>query len=66
MFGANNKHVFLFVKIFGQQLEEIENGDVFIFYEKTSQKNRQLKKSFFLTQVKGVFECYELDKAKKT
>ena len=42
LFGASNKHVFICNKYLGnKEVEEIEIGeDVFIFYEKTSPKNK--------------------------
>ena len=67
LFGANNKHIFVCKKYLGNKsVEEIEsNGDVFIFYEKTSQKNKAIKKFFSDSSERVVFECYELDRSKK-
>ena len=67
LFGASNKHVFVCNKYLGnKEVEEIEMGDdVFIFYEKTSPKNRALKQFFSNSKQRALLECYELDQNKK-
>ena len=48
LFGANKKYVLICNKYLGnKEVEEIEiNEDVFIFYEKTSPKNKAVKQFF--------------------
>ena len=67
LFGASNKHVFICNKYLGnKEVEEIEIGeDVFIFYEKTSPKNRSIKQFFSNSKNRVLLECYELDQNKK-
>ena len=67
LFGASNKHVFVCNKYLGnKEVEEIEIGeDVFIFYEKTSPKNRSIKQFFSNSKKRALLECYELDQNKK-
>ena len=67
LFGASNKHVFICNKYLGnKEVEEIEIGeDVFIFYEKTSPKNRSIKQFFSNSKKRVLLECYELDQNKK-
>ncbi len=67
LFGANNKRVFVCNKYIGNKsVEEIEGGgDVFIFYEKTSLKNKTIKQFFSNSKERALVECYELDQSKK-
>jgi len=67
LFGASNKHVFICNKYLGnKEVEEIEIGeDVFIFYEKTSPKNKSIKQFFSNSKKRVLLECYELDQNKK-
>ena len=67
LFGANNKHVLISNKYLGnKEVEEIEIGeDVFIFYEKTSPKNKAVKQFFSNSKKRALLECYELDQNKK-
>ena len=67
LFGANNKHVVVCDKYIGNKaVEEIENGeDVFVFYEKTSPKNKSVKQFFANSKKRVLLECYELDQSKK-
>ena len=67
LFGASNKRVFICNKYLGnKEVEEIEIGeDVFIFYEKTSPKNRSIKQFFSNSKKRVLLECYELDQNKK-
>ena len=67
LFGASNKHVFICNKYLGnKEVEEIEIGeDVFIFYEKTSPKNKGVKQFFSNSKKRVLLECYELDQNKK-
>ena len=67
LFGANDKHVFISNKYLGnKEVEEIEIGeDVFIFYEKTSPKNKAVKQFFSNSKKRALLECYELDQNKK-
>jgi hypothetical protein len=67
LFGGNNKHVFIFNKYVGNKsVEEIERSDdVFVFYEKTSPKNKSIKPFFSNSKERVLIECYELDQSKK-
>ena len=67
LFGASNKHVFICNKYLGnKEVEEIEIGeDVFVFYEKTTPKNRSIKQFFSNSKKRVLLECYELDQNKK-
>ena len=67
LFGASNKHVFICNKYLGnKEVEEIEIGeDVFVFYEKTSPKNKAVKQFFSNSKKRVLLECYELDQNKK-
>ena len=67
LFGASSRHVFVCSKYIGnKEVEEIEIGeDVFIFYEKTSPKNRVIKQFFSNSKKRVLLECYELDQNKK-
>ena len=67
LFGVSNKHVFICNKYLGnKEVEKIEIGeDVFIFYEKTSPKNRAIKQFFSNSKKRVLLECYELDQNKK-
>ena len=61
------KHVFISNKYVGDKsVEEIEgSGDVFIFHEKTSPKNKTIKQFFSNSKERALVECYELDQSKK-
>jgi len=67
LFGSGSKHVFICNKYLGnKEVEEIENGeDVFVFYEKTSPKNKVVKQFFSNSKKRVLLECYELDQNKK-
>lgn len=67
LFGAGNKHIFICNKYLGnKEVEEIEIGeDVFVFYEKTSPKNKAVKQFFSSSKKRALLECYELDQNKK-
>lgn len=67
LFGANSRHVFVCNKyVSNKSVEEIENNsDVFIFYEKTTSKNKKIKQFFSNSKERALVECYELDKSKK-
>ena len=67
LFGADSKHVVVCNKYIGNKaVEEIENGeDVFVFYEKTSPKNKSVKQFFANSKKRVLLECYELDQSKK-
>ena len=67
LFGAGNKHIFISNKYLGnKEVEEIEIGeDVFVFYEKTSPKNKAVKQFFSSSKKRALLECYELDQNKK-
>ncbi len=67
LFGAGNKHVFVCNKYLGnKEVEEIEiSEDVFVFYEKTSPKNKAVKQFFSNSKKRVLLECYELDQNKK-
>ena len=65
--GLAIRHVFVCNKYLGnKEVEEIEIGeDVFIFYEKTSPKNKAIKQFFSNSKKRVLLECYELDQNKK-
>ena len=67
LFGASNRFVFVCNSYIGnKEVEEVEVGeDVFIFYEKTSPKNRAVKQFFSSSKKRVLLECYELDQNKK-
>jgi len=67
LFGANSRHVFICNKYVSDKLvEEVENnGDVFIFHEKTTSKNKKIKQFFSSSKERALVECYELDQSKK-
>jgi len=67
LFAAGNKHVFICNKYLGnKEVEEIEvSDDVFVFYEKTSPKNKGVKEFFSSSKKRVLLECYELDQNKK-
>lgn len=67
LFGAKSKHVFICNKyVSNKSVEEIENNnDVFIFHEKTTSKNKTIKKFFSNSKERALVECYELDQGKK-
>ena len=67
LFGASNRYVFICNKYLGnKEVEEIEIGeDVFVFYEKTSPKNKAVKQFFSNSKKRVLLECYELDQNKK-
>ena len=67
LFGVGNKYVFVCNKYLGnKEIEEIEMGeDVFVFYEKTSPKNKIIKQFFSNSKKRVLLECYELDQNKK-
>ena len=67
LFGSSKKHVLICNKYLGnKRVEEIESSeDVFIFYEKTSSKNKAIKQFFSNSKERALLECYELDQSKK-
>ena len=67
LFENGNKHVFVCNKYIGNKaVEETEvSEDVFVFYEKTSPKNKAVKQFFSNSKKRALLECYELDQNKK-
>ena len=67
LFETSYKRVFVCNKYIGNnEVEEIEiSEDVFIFYEKTSLKNKAVKQFFSNSKKRVLLECYELDQNKK-
>jgi len=67
LFNIENKSLYIADKYLGDEvIQEIEqSGDVFIFYEKNSLKNKLIKKGFSNSKQKVLIECYELDQNTK-
>ncbi len=67
LFKLENKYVYLCEKYIGNSsVEEIEGGnDVFIFYDKSSTKNKSTKQFFSKSKERALLECYELDHNRK-
>ncbi len=67
LFKAEKKYVYVCEKYIGDNaLEEMnKSGDVLIFYEKSSAKNKTIKQLFSTSRQRVLSECYELDQSKK-
>ena len=67
LFKGENKYLYVSEKYIGDSsVEEIENNkDVFIFYEKSSSKNKLVKQFFSKSKDRALMECYELDSNRK-
>jgi len=67
LFKIESKYVYVSQKYIGNNLvEKIENKqDIFIFYEKTSTKNKSIKNFFSKSKERALLECYELDQVRK-
>lgn len=67
LFKSENKYLYLSEKYIGNSsVEEIESKkDVFIFYEKSSPKNKLIKQFFAKSKDRALVECYELDSNRK-
>ena len=67
LFKLESRYVYVCEKYLGNKsLEEIEkNGDILIFYEKTSTKNKLIKPLFSKSRERVLLECYELDQSRK-
>ncbi len=67
LFKTEDKYVYICQKYIGDSaVEEIEaEGDVFIFFEKNSTKNKIIKKFFSSSQQRVLLECFELDLVRK-
>ncbi len=67
LFKAEKKYIYVCEKYIGDKaIEEInKSGDVLIYYEKSSPKNKPIKQIFSSSKQKALLECYELDQSKK-
>ena len=67
LFNLENKSLYIGEKYIGDSaVQEIEqSGDVFIFYEKNSLKNKLIKKNFSNSAQRALIECYDLDQNTK-
>ncbi|MBD1147763.1 hypothetical protein IDH28_02900 [Pelagibacterales bacterium SAG-MED31] len=67
LFKIKKKNIYICEKYIGNgAIQEIENDqDVLIFFEKTSPKNKSIKKFFSESRERVLIECYELDKDRK-
>ena len=67
LFKLENKYVYVCDKYIGNNLvEELEeDGGVFIFYEKSSTKNKPIKHFYSQSKERALIECFELDQSKK-
>ena len=68
LFEAEKKYVYVCEKYIGDNsVEEInKSGDVLIYYEKSSAKNKPVKQLFSNSKDRVLLDCYELDQSKKT
>ncbi len=67
LFQAEGKNIYVCDKYIGNNLvEELEeDGGVFIFYEKSSTKNKPIKQFYSQSKERALIECFELDLNKK-
>lgn len=68
LFKAEKKYIYICEKYIGDNALEaiIKSGDVLIYYEKSSAKNKPIKHLFSISKQGVLLECYELDQRKKT
>tara|TARA_B100000579_G_C22707658_1_gene792963 strand:+ start:182 stop:1108 length:927 start_codon:yes stop_codon:yes gene_type:complete len=67
LFNVENKYLYISENYIGDNsVKEIEsNKDVYIFYEKSSSKNKVIKQFFSKSKDRALIECYELDPNRK-
>ena len=67
LFQNEGGNIYVCDKYIGNKLvEEVEEeGGVFIFYEKSSTKNKPIKQFYSQSKERALIECFELDQSKK-
>ncbi len=67
LFKTESKYIYVCEKYIDDATvcDAENNNDIFVFYEKTSPKNKVVKRFFSSSKERALVECYELDRAKK-